>query len=215
MKTQRPESRATEILDILRRTYPHAQCALDFTSPYELLVATILSAQCTDVRVNQVTPELFRRCPTPATMAAMGQEELESLIRPTGFFRNKARSLRAGAAYLVRDFGGEVPERMEDLIKIPGVARKTANVVLGSAFGKCEGIVVDTHVGRLSQRLGLSKESDPVKVEQDLQSQFLRESWIFLGHALISHGRSVCKARNPLCDTCPLSSKCPKIGVLT
>lgn len=201
--------RAAEILTRLVRAYPEARCALDHRDPLELLVATILSAQCTDVRVNQVTPALFRRCPTAADYAAIPTGELEALIQSTGFFRNKARSLRALGAVLVERHGGEVPATMEALVALPGVGRKTANVVLGNAFGKNEGIVVDTHVGRLARRLGLTREDDPVKVERDLEPLFPRSEWALLAHLLIAHGRQTCKAPRPRCAECSLADLCP------
>jgi endonuclease-3 len=201
--------RAREILARLEREYPEARCALDHASPLELLVATILSAQCTDARVNLVTPELFRRCPTAADYAVISRDELERLIRPTGFFRNKAKSLQGLGAALVERHGGRVPDTLEELVRLPGVGRKTANVVLGNAFGKNEGVVVDTHVGRLAARLGLTRESDPVKVERDLMPLFPRESWALLAHLLISHGRRVCKAPRPRCGDCALADLCP------
>jgi len=202
-------ARAAEILARLTRAYPEAHCALDHRDPLELLVATILSAQCTDARVNQVTPALFRRCPTAADYAAIPAAELEALVRPTGFFRNKARSLKALGAALVERHDGDVPSTMEELVSLPGVGRKTANVVLGNAFGKNEGIVVDTHVARLAGRLGFSRESDPVKIERDLEPLFPRESWTLLAHLLIFHGRRVCKAPRPRCAECVVAGLCP------
>jgi endonuclease-3 len=202
-------ARAREILARLERDYPEARCALDHAGPLELLVATILSAQCTDARVNQVTPALFRRCPTAADYAAIPRAELERLIRPTGFFRNKARSLQGLGAALVERHDGRVPDTLEDLVRLPGVGRKTANVVLGNAFGKNEGVVVDTHVGRLARRLGLTRENDPVKVERDLMPLFPREKWALLAHLLIFHGRQVCKAPQPRCGACELAELCP------
>ncbi|RMH05487.1 MAG: endonuclease III [Planctomycetota bacterium] len=200
--------RAAAILAALRRLYPRSRTALDWRDPFQLLVATILSAQCTDERVNQVTPALFRAFPDPASLAAAGQEEVEELIRPTGFFRNKARNLRGAAAAIVERHGGRVPETMEELLALPGVARKTANCVLGTAFGRNEGVVVDTHVGRLARRLGLSREKDPVKVERDLMKLFPRDSWTRLSHMLIDHGRTVCRARKADCDACYLVDLC-------
>ncbi|MCM2268479.1 MAG: endonuclease III [Thermoanaerobaculia bacterium] len=193
----------------LEGAYPQARCALDHRSPLELLVATILSAQCTDARVNLVTPDLFRRCPSPADYAAIPLPELEALIRSTGFFRNKAKSLQALGAALVERHGGQVPETMDELVRLPGVGRKTANVVLGNAFGRNEGVVVDTHVGRLAGRLGLTRESDPVKVERDLMPLFPRSEWARLAHLLIAHGRQVCKAPRPRCGECVLAELCP------
>jgi endonuclease-3 len=206
-------ARALRILDTLRRTYPGADCALRHRSAYELLVATILSAQCTDERVNQVTPELFARFPNAAALARAEEGELQAQIRSTGFFRNKAKSLLGMARRVCEQFGGRVPDTMDALLTLPGVARKTANCVLGTWFGKNEGIVVDTHVGRLAQRLGLltaaRNDKDAVKIEQDLMRLFPRESWTFLAHALIHHGRQVCQARKPRCEVCPLRPDCP------
>jgi endonuclease-3 len=201
--------RAHDILVRLEAEYPEARCALDHRSPLELLVSTVLSAQCTDARVNQVTPGLFRRCPTAGDYAAIPAAELEELIRSTGFFRNKAKSLRGLGAALVERHDGRVPENMEELVELPGVGRKTANVVLGNAFGKNEGVVVDTHVGRLSRRLRLSRASDPVRVERDLMPLFPRPKWALLAHLLIHHGRAVCKAPRPRCASCSLADLCP------
>jgi endonuclease-3 len=201
--------RAAEVYDRLARDYPDARTALDHRDPLELLVATILSAQSTDARVNLVTPELFRRCRTAADYAAIGQAELERLVHSTGFFRNKAKALRALGAALVERHGGRVPETMAELVVLPGVGRKTANVVLGSAFGKSEGVVVDTHVGRLARRLGFTRHDDPVKVERDLQAIFPRRRWTRLSHLLIFHGRRVCKAPRPRCAECVVAELCP------
>jgi len=192
--------------------YPDARCALVFRTPWELLVATILSAQCTDERVNKVTPALFERLPEMKDFATVSQEELEELIRSTGFFRNKARNLRACARELLQKYHGEIPQDLELLAELPGVGRKTANVVLGNAFSLNEGMVVDTHIGRLSRRLGLTRHEDPVKVERDLMRHFPRETWKDLSHWLISHGRAICKAQNPACPVCPLASGCPSSG---
>jgi endonuclease-3 len=208
----RPRTRGaapTEVLARLERTYPNARCSLHFETPLQLLVATILSAQCTDARVNMVTPGLFRRYPDARSLADADRDELEQLIKSTGFYRNKAKSLLGMAGELVRRHGGEVPDAMDALIALPGVGRKTANVILGNAFGKSEGVVVDTHVARLSGRLGLSAESDPVKIEQDLMRHFPREKWTLLAHLLIDHGRAVCDARAPQCERCVLSDLCP------
>jgi len=205
--------RAKQILRRLESLYPDAGCSLDFENPFQLLVATILSAQCTDERVNKVTPALFRRCPGPAEMASLEQSELEDLIRSTGFFRNKAKSLHLSARMLVDEFDGRVPESMEDLVRLPGVARKTANVVLGSAYGRNEGVVVDTHVRRLAGRMGLSGAGSPEKVEEDLMGLFPKQNWTFLAHALIQHGRRVCVARKPKCDKCGVEKLCPRAGV--
>ncbi len=182
---------------------------LDFQDAWQLLIATILSAQSTDKTVNRVTPELFRRYPTPAKLAAAPQEDVEDVVKATGFFRNKAKSIRATSQALLDDFGGEVPRTLEELVTLPGVARKTANVVLGSAFGIASGIVVDTHAGRVSRRLGLSAAEDPAKVEADLCAAFPREQWIDTGSALVLHGRYVCTAKKPACARCPLNELCP------
>jgi len=197
----------------LLRLYPDATCALHHNSPFELLVATILSAQCTDERVNKVTPGLFRQYPTIESLAAAGQEEIEQVIRSTGFYRNKAKSIKGASTLLAEKFGSKVPDTMEELLELPGVARKTANVVLGNAFNKAVGFVVDTHISRLSQRLAFTKQKDPVKIEQDLMKLFPSEQWTMLAHLLIFHGRQVCHARKPKCMACTLSTQCPKIGV--
>jgi endonuclease-3 len=197
------------LLDRLLALYPDAHCALDFGNAFELLCATILSAQCTDKRVNLVTPALFARYPNAAALAAARPEELEELIRSTGFFRSKAKSLIGMATGLVERHGGEVPADMEALTALPGVGRKTANVILGNAFGRNDGIVVDTHVTRLSNRLALTSESDAVKIEQALLPLFPRERWTMLSHLLIEHGRQVCDARKPRCGDCVLSDVCP------
>jgi endonuclease-3 len=200
---------ARELLKRLPAIYPDAHCELDYSNPLELLVATILSAQCTDKRVNLVTKDLFQRCRTAADYAAIPQEELEALVRSTGFYRNKAKNLRAMGAALVAKHGGEVPSTLEALAALPGAGRKTANVVLGNAFNKNEGVVVDTHVGRLSQRLGLTTFTDPVRIEQDLIKLFPRDSWTLLSHWLIFHGRRRCPARKPDCPNCELRDICP------
>jgi endonuclease-3 len=200
--------RVAAILKALDEAYPDAVCALDHRSPWELLVATILSAQCTDVRVNLVTPELFRRFTNPKTMAKASLPELEELIRTTGFFRNKAKSIQGAARKIIADFGGEVPQTLAELITIPGAARKTANVVLGVCFGKAEGVVVDTHVFRIARRLELAKGETPEKVEQELMQVLPRERWIGFSHQIIQHGRKVCMARNPKCGECNLETMC-------
>ena len=205
--------RTTRIFDILKRTYPDAHCALHFSTPLELLIATILSAQCTDERVNQVTPALFARCPNAATLASISQAELEKMIHSTGFYRAKARSLRSCAASLVADHQGEVPRTMEALHRLAGVGRKTANVVLGNAFQLAEGIVVDTHVGRLSRRMGLTRQHDPVKVETALVRLIPKKDWTLASHLLISHGRKRCNARKPDCTNCEIKALCSKRGV--
>ena len=202
--------RTTQILAILKRTYPDAHCALHFTTPLELLIATILSAQCTDERVNQVTPALFARCPDAASLAAISQRELEKIIHSTGFYRAKARSLRSCATSLVADHQGKVPRTMEALHKLAGVGRKTANVVLGNAFGLAEGVVVDTHVGRLSRRMGLTRHLDPVKVESALVRLIPKEDWTLVSHLLIAHGRKRCNARKPDCTQCEVKKLCPQ-----
>ena len=208
-----PAKRAPEIFARLRRAYPDAHCALDFQSPYQLLVATILSAQCTDKRVNMVTPALFRRYATPAALAAAKLEELEEMIKSTGFFRNKSRSLVGMATAIADQHDGVVPSTMEQLVELPGVGRKTANVILGNAYDRNEGIVVDTHVTRVSQRLALTKNTDAVKIEQDLMPLFPRDQWTLLAHLLIEHGRQICVARTPKCEQCVLSDLCPSSRV--
>jgi endonuclease-3 len=195
----------------LTERFPDAHCELDFTTPLELLVATVLSAQTTDVRVNSVTPALFARYRTPADYAAADREELEAIIQPTGFFRAKTQSLIKLGDALVTDFGGVVPNRLEQLTTLPGVGRKTANVVLGNAFG-IPGITVDTHVGRLSRRLALTSSEDPVVVEQDLAAIFPRKDWTMLSHRLIFHGRRICHSRRPACGACPIAELCPSYG---
>jgi endonuclease-3 len=197
------------LLDRLLALYPDAHCALDFTNAFELLCATILSAQCTDKRVNLVTPALFARYPDATALSAADPEELETIIRSAGFFRTKAKSLIGMATGLVERHGGEVPADMDALTALPGVGRKTANVILGNAFGRNDGIVVDTHVTRLSNRLSLTRESDAVKIEQALVPLFPRERWTMLSHLLIEHGRQVCDARRPRCGDCVLSDVCP------
>jgi endonuclease-3 len=200
--------RIAAILKGLDEAYPDVKCALDHHSPWELLVATILSAQCTDARVNMVTPELFRRFSTPAAMAKATLPEIEALIRTTGFFHNKAKSIQGAAKKVTEDFGGQIPQTLAELITIPGAARKTANVVLGVSFGKAEGVVVDTHVLRIARRLGLAKGDTPQKVEQELMQILPRERWISFSHQIIHHGRQVCDARKPKCDRCNLEQLC-------
>jgi endonuclease-3 len=197
------------VLGRLKKAYPEATCALTHEDAYQLLVATILSAQCTDARVNMVTPALFARYPDPDSLAAARQDALEDIIRSTGFFRNKARNLISMGQAVVADHDGKVPETMEALQALPGVGRKTANVVLGNAFGKNVGVVVDTHVGRLARLLGLTDNKDPVKVERDLMPLFPQNDWALLAHLLISHGRAVCVARRPDCGRCVLADRCP------
>ena len=205
--------RAAAVLRRLGKAYPEARCALDHRSPLELLVATILSAQCTDVRVNVVTPHLFEKYKTAADYARSPRGVLEREIRSTGFFNSKAKSIRAAAAAIAAEHGGRVPASMEQLIRLPGVGRKTANVVLGNAFGIDEGFVVDTHVGRLARRLGFTRETDPVKIETDLNALVPKGRRTMGAHLLIAHGRQICAARKPLCGDCPVESLCPKIGV--
>jgi endonuclease-3 len=203
-----PEYVAT-ILARLRATYPDAHCELNYETPHQLLVATILSAQCTDERVNQVTPDLFAQYPSPADFAAADRADLEEAIRSTGYFRQKARFIQESSQRIMLDFGGEVPDEMADLLTLTGVARKTANVVLGEIYGIADGITVDTHVKRLANRLGLTTASDPVMVERDLMALIPPESWIEISHLLIFHGRRICHARRPLCLECPLNDICP------
>ena len=195
------------ILKLLDQHYPEAHVTLDFTNPLEMLVATVLSAQCTDVRVNQVTPALFAQYPTAQDYADASLEELEEMIRSTGFFRNKAKSIKALCQQLVENYGGQVPPSLDELVKLPGIGRKTANVVLGNAFG-IPGIFVDTHLGRVSQRLGLTKEKDPVKIEFDLMPLIPKQRWVKFSHQMIWHGRQICAARNPKCPQCPLLPYC-------
>ena len=204
---------AVDVARRLARLYPEAECALVHASPLQLLIATILSAQCTDVRVNIVTRDLFRRYRTAADFAAAPQEELEEAIRSTGFFRSKAKSIKRCCQALVDEHGGQVPQELESLVKLGGVGRKTANVVLGTAFGIASGVVVDTHVGRLSKRLGLTKHNDPVKIERDLMAKLPSDQWVDFSHRLIWHGRRVCVARKPRCETCELLEICPRVGV--
>jgi endonuclease-3 len=206
-------SHALEILARLKREYPDAHCELDFETPLQLLIATILSAQCTDKRVNMVTPDLFRNYPDAKSLAAANPETLEGQIRSTGFFRNKTKSLLGMSAAVTERHHGEVPSTMEELVNLPGVGRKTANVVLGNAFNINEGIVVDTHVGRLSVRLGLTNETDPVRVEQVLMPLIPRDDWTLVSHLLIFHGRRVCLARTPRCESCVLADVCPSARV--
>ncbi len=210
---KRKRERASEIFDLLHEEYPDARCALDHENPYELAVATILSAQCTDERVNMVTPALFERFPDTNSLSEARQEEVEELIRSTGFFRNKARSLIGMAIAVVERHAGRIPATMSELVKLPGVGRKTANVILGNAFGVAEGVVVDTHVGRLSRRLGLTRETNAEKVEAELMGLFPQDRWTLLSHLLIFHGRAVCNARKPRCEACAVSHLCPSSRV--
>lgn len=199
----------TRLLRKLRAAHPDAACALTHENPFELLVATILSAQCTDARVNQVTPVLFRKYPDPLAMSRAPQSDLEEIVRTTGFFRNKAKAIRGASQRIVEAYGGAVPRTMEELLSLPGVARKTANVVLGVGHGIAEGVVVDTHVERLSRRLGLTRRSKPVEIERDLMERIPREAWIEFAHLLIFHGRRVCVARKPRCEACAVFELCP------
>ncbi len=207
--TQKERERINKILKILKETYKGAHIALHYQDPFQLLVAVILSAQCTDKQVNKITPLLFERFPTPEAMAKAPLEEIEELIRSTGFYRNKAKNIKEAARLITEKFGGKVPDNMEDLLSLPGVARKTANIVLFNAFGKIEGIAVDTHVKRLAQRLGLTKQKDPVKIEKDLMKIIPKEDWGIITYVLIEHGRNICKAKKPLCEECPVKELCP------
>ena len=202
-----------ELTSILKKAYPDAECSLHHKDPFQLLIATILSAQCTDERVNKVTPALFKKYPGPAEMAKAQVHDLEKLVHSTGFYKNKALSLKEASLALANNFGGKVPGTMEELLTLRGVARKTANVVLGSAFGIAAGVVVDTHVKRLAFRLGLTRETDPAKIEQDLMKALPKNDWIWFAHALVLHGRAVCDARKPLCEKCPAAGLCPRNGV--
>jgi len=212
-----PGDRRGDAADAVARAlavaYPDADCELHHRDAYQLLVATILSAQCTDARVNQVTPALFARWPDAGALARADQTELEAAIRSTGFYRNKAKALLGMARAVVERHGGAIPADMDALTALPGVGRKTANVILGTAFGVAAGVVVDTHVARLAKRLGLSRQSDPEKIERDLMRKFPSAAWVALGHRLILHGRRVCAARKPACDRCPLAAACPRVGV--
>lgn len=210
-RTRKPtkKQRAIALLARLKALYPDATCSLDYATPVQLLVATILSAQCTDERVNLVTPELFRRFPDAAAIAGAELAEIERLIRSTGFYRNKAKNIQGACRKIMTEFGGEVPQTMEELLTLPGVARKTSNVVLANAFGINMGVTVDTHVKRLSHRLGLTQHTDPVKIEQDLMKLLPRPDWENWSIRLIYHGRAVCNARKPTCDRCQLADLCP------
>jgi endonuclease III len=207
------KKRAGQVSQLLKKHYPDAKCSLDFNTPLELLVATILSAQCTDERVNVVTKELFRKYRTVAAYAKAPPKELEKAIQSTGFFHNKTKSIQGCCETLLERHSGQIPQDIEKLVDLPGVGRKTANVILGTAFGIAAGVVVDTHVTRLSQRMGLSQEKTPEKIEQDLMQLFPKKEWIALSHRLIQHGRKVCAARKPSCGKCPLEEICPKEGV--
>lgn len=211
-KLAQKQARLGEVLRILERTYPESECSLTFKSPYQLLIATILSAQCTDERVNKVTPALFARFPGPQEMSRASVKEIEELIKTTGFYRNKAQSISECSRALVDRHAGNVPQDLDALTQLRGVGRKTANVVLGVAYG-IPGLVVDTHIGRLSRRLGFTPETDPVKVEHEMMEIVPRDRWTEFGHILISHGRAICTARKALCDECPVSRLCPKVGI--
>jgi endonuclease-3 len=211
--TAQAKRHAVRVAKLLAEEYPDAECALRFKSPLELLIATILSAQCTDVRVNLVTKDLFRRYRSAKDYANADLAELEGQIKSTGFFRNKAKNIQACCRSLAEDHGGKVPAELDQLVKLPGVGRKTANVVLGTAFEIASGVVVDTHVSRLSGRLGLTRHKDPVKIEQDLMRLLPSTEWVAFSHRLIHHGRRICIARRPKCDACHLQGVCPRIGV--
>ena len=204
---------AAAVVRRLKAAYPDARCALNFKSPLELLIATILSAQCTDTRVNIVTKDLFRKYKDARAYAAAKQPELERAIQSTGFFRNKAKSIAGCCGKLVEQYQGRVPQELDALVALPGVGRKTANVVLGTAFGLPTGVVVDTHVTRVSRRLGLTAHTDPVKIERDLMTLLPKREWIDYSHRVIAHGRQICQARKPKCEICPLADICPRIGV--
>ena len=210
-KRRTKREQALEILSRLKYLYPDAICSLDYETPVQLLVATILSAQCTDERVNKVTPELFRQFPDAVAMAGAMREEIEALVRSTGFYRNKAKNIQGACSMIMEEFGGELPQTMDELLKLPGVARKTANVVLANAFGINAGVTVDTHVKRLSNRLGLTKQSDPVHIERDLMKLLPKSDWENWSIRLIYHGRAVCSARNPACDRCQFVDLCPSV----
>ena len=211
--TSPPQERMPEIIRLLHAAYPDARCALDYRNALELLVATILSAQCTDERVNKVTPALFARYPDAQAFAEADREQLEEAIHSTGFYRNKAKNIQQACQRIVMQYGGEVPANMADLLTLNGVARKTANVVLGNAFGIADGVVVDTHVKRLSERLALSQQSDPDKIERDLMALTPRTEWIDVAHLLIFHGRRVCDARKPKCPGCVIAHLCPSANL--
>jgi len=218
LKLTELKSRTRQIIRLLKQAYPDAKCSLNHSSAFELLIATILSAQCTDARVNIVTQDLFRKYRKPEDYLKVSEKELQRDIRTTGFFRNKTKSIQGTAKVLTEQYGGKVPETIEELVELPGVARKTANVVLGNAFGINSGVVVDTHVTRLSHRLGLSAEKTAEKIENDLIGLLPKKDWVIFSHLLIAHGRAICKARNPLCDQCVSEKLCPssylKTGVI-
>jgi len=207
------KERIPEIIEILRKTYPQSKAALCHETPFQILIATILSAQCTDERVNKITPSLFKKYKTVRDFAKAKQPILEQDIRSTGFYKNKAKNIIATSKKIVEDFSRKVPSSMEELISLPGVARKTANIILSSGFRKVEGIAVDTHVKRLSGRLGLSRETDPNKIEKDLMEVVPKKDWLDFNYMLVDHGREICDARKPLCPECPLNKLCPRVGV--
>ena len=211
--TQKAKRYAAKVASQLRRHYPDAKCSLDFETPLELLVATILSAQCTDERVNQVTKGLFRKYRSAADYARISLGQLEREVKSTGFYRNKAKSIKGCCEALLEEHGGELPREIDTLVRLPGIGRKTANVVLGTAFGIASGVVVDTHVARVSRRLGLTQQKDANKIEQELMEQLPSREWVTFSHRMIDHGRRVCAARKPNCDECPLESFCPRVGV--
>lgn len=213
--TKAQKQLASKVVRHLARDYPDVSCALLHETPLQLLIATILSAQCTDERVNLVTPELFRKYPTAADLATAQLAELEQVIQSTGFFRNKAKNIKGCCQQLVADHGGQVPQSLEALVQLPGVGRKTANVVLGTAFGIPSGVVVDTHVSRISQRLGLTTTKDAVKAEAQLMQQLPRAQWIDYSHRMIHHGRAICQARSPKCELCSMKGFCPRVGVVS
>ncbi|MGQ9500124.1 MAG: endonuclease III [Dissulfurimicrobium sp.] len=206
---KKERERIKETLEILKNQYKDAKIALKYKNPFELLVSVILSAQCTDIKVNEVTPILFNRFPDIKTMAEAPIEELESIIRPTGFFRNKAKNIKEAARRIIEDYNGRLPDTMEEMIKLPGVARKTANIVLYNVYGVVSGIAVDTHVKRLSIRLGITREKDPVKIEKDLMELIPPKDWGTISYVLIEHGRNICNAKKPLCAQCPVRGLCP------
>lgn len=213
--TRESKQHAAKVVRRLKRDYADAQCALNYETPLQLLVATILSAQCTDERVNIVTADLFGKYPTAQTLAAAPIKKIEKCVQSAGFYRNKAKNIKACCTAIVEEHDGDVPQDLDALVKLAGVGRKTANVVLGTAYGIPSGVVVDTHVGRISRRLGMTEENDPVKVERDLMGQLPKKEWIGYSHRMIHHGRAVCKARRPLCEDCKMTDICPRVGVET
>ncbi|MGB9711857.1 MAG: endonuclease III [Dissulfurimicrobium sp.] len=207
------KERIKKVINILNSVYPRAGIALKYKDPFELLVAVILSAQCTDVRVNEVTPHLFARFPNPKAMAEAPVEDIEKIIRPTGFFRNKARNIKEAARLIVEEYNGHIPDTMEGITRLPGVARKSANIILYNVYGVIAGIAVDTHVKRLAMRLGLTREKDPIKIERDLMRIIPKDQWGVISYVLIEHGRNICNARKPLCAKCPVKELCPSAVV--